>query len=125
MTVDQVVFLVGGTGSRLGALTAETPKPVLPVGGRPFLDYLLDEASRYGFARCLLLCGYRADSIQKAYDGRSIRGMRVETAIEVEPAGTGRRPRPLRRPSGRAVLSGQRRLPVRLQLAGADAGRAR
>ncbi len=89
MTVDQVVFLVGGTGSRLGALTAETPKPVLPVGGRPFLDYLLDEASRYGFTRCLLLCGYRADSIQAAYDGRSARGMRIETAIEAEPAGTG------------------------------------
>jgi D-glycero-D-manno-heptose 1,7-bisphosphate phosphatase len=87
--VDQVVFLVGGTGSRLGALTAETPKPVLPVGGRPFLDYLLDEASRYGFSRCLLLCGYRADNIQKAYQGRSVRGMQVETAIEAEPAGTG------------------------------------
>jgi D-glycero-D-manno-heptose 1,7-bisphosphate phosphatase len=88
-TVDQVVFLVGGTGSRLGVLTAETPKPVLPVGGRPFLDYLLDEASRYGFSRCLLLCGYRADSIQQAYEGRSVRGMRVATAIEAEPAGTG------------------------------------
>ena len=88
MTVDQVVFLVGGTGSRLGTLTAETPKPVLPVGGRPFLDYLLDEASRYGFSRCLLLCGYRAQSIEKAYQGRSVRGMRVETAIEAEPAGT-------------------------------------
>ena len=87
--VDQVVFLVGGTGSRLGGLTAETPKPVLPVGGRPFLDYLLDEASRYGFSRCLLLCGYRADNIQQAYDGRSVRGMRVTTAIEPEPAGTG------------------------------------
>jgi D,D-heptose 1,7-bisphosphate phosphatase len=89
MTVGQVVFLVGGTGSRLGTLTAETPKPVLSVGGRPFLDYLLDEASRYGFARCLLLCGYRAQSIEKAYRGRTVRGMQVETAIEAEPAGTG------------------------------------
>ena len=31
MIVDQVVFLVGGTGTRLGTLTVETPKPVLPV----------------------------------------------------------------------------------------------
>ena len=89
MTINQVVFLVGGTGSRLGALTAETPKPVLPVGGRPFLDYLLDEASRYGFSRCLMLCGYRAESIQKAYEGRTVRGMRIETVVEAEPAGTG------------------------------------
>jgi D-glycero-D-manno-heptose 1,7-bisphosphate phosphatase len=89
MTIDQVVFLVGGTGSRLGTLTADTPKPVLPVGGRPFLDYLLDEASRYGFSRCLLLCGYRAESIQKAYQGRDVRGMSIETVVEAEPAGTG------------------------------------
>jgi D,D-heptose 1,7-bisphosphate phosphatase len=89
MRINQVVFLVGGAGSRLGRVTAETPKPVLPVGGRPFLDYLLDEASRYGFSRCLLLCGYRAERIQEAYDGRTVHGMRIETAVEVEPAGTG------------------------------------
>jgi len=89
MNIDQVVFLVGGTGSRLGAATADTPKPILPVGGRPFLDYLLDEASSYGFSRCLLLCGYRAERIQKVYEGRVVRGMRVETVIEAEPAGTG------------------------------------
>ncbi|MFI5000701.1 MAG: sugar phosphate nucleotidyltransferase, partial [Reyranellales bacterium] len=88
MKVDQVVFLVGGTGSRLGALTTETPKPILSVGGRPFLDYLLDEASRYGFARALLLCGYRSDDIRSAYEGRLIRGMKVEIAVEPTPAGT-------------------------------------
>ncbi len=88
MTVDQAVFLVGGTGSRLGALTTETPKPILSVGGRPFLDYLLDEASRYGFSRALLLCGYRSDDIRNAYEGRLVRGMKVETAVEPTPAGT-------------------------------------
>src|SRR5205814_335176 len=86
--VQQVVFLVGGTGSRLGDRTAAAPKPMLPVGGRPFLDYLLDEASRYGFARALLLCAYRADDVVRAYDGRTIRGMKVETAVEPVPAGT-------------------------------------
>jgi D,D-heptose 1,7-bisphosphate phosphatase len=88
MKVDQAVFLVGGTGSRLGALTSETPKPILSVGGRPFLDYLLDEASRYGFTRALLLCGYRSDDIRAAYEGRVVRGMKVETAVEPTPAGT-------------------------------------
>jgi D,D-heptose 1,7-bisphosphate phosphatase len=88
MRVDQVVFLVGGTGSRLGALTTETPKPLLLVGGRPFLDYLLDEASRYGFSRALLLCGYKSDAIRRSYEGRLIRGMKVETVTEPTPAGT-------------------------------------
>lgn len=38
---DQVVVLCGGLGSRLGELTRETPKPLLSVGGEPFLFRLL------------------------------------------------------------------------------------
>lgn len=88
VTVEQAVFLVGGLGTRLQGLTGQTAKPMLPVGGRPFLDYLLDEASRYGLKRALLLCGYRAGDMAAAYDGRMVRGMRVETATEPQPAGT-------------------------------------
>src|SRR5262249_23145338 len=57
-------------------------------GGPLFRASLLEGASRYGFSRCLLLCGYRAQSIEKAYQGRTVRGMRIETAIETKPAGT-------------------------------------
>jgi D-glycero-D-manno-heptose 1,7-bisphosphate phosphatase len=88
MTVEQGVFLVGGLGTRLRALTGSAAKPVLEVGGRPFLDHLLDEASRHGLKRALLLCGYRAADLVAAYDGRVIRGMTIETAVESEPAGT-------------------------------------
>ena len=88
MTVEQAVFLVGGLGTRLEGLTERTAKPMLPVGGRRFLDYLLDEASRHGLKRALLLCGFRSGDVVEAYDGRVIRGMQVETAIEPAPAGT-------------------------------------
>ncbi len=88
MTIDQAVFLVGGTGSRLNELTAVKAKPALEVGGRPFLDYLLDEASRHGIRRALLLCGYRAHDLTRAYDGRTLRGMRIEAVVEPSPAGT-------------------------------------
>ena len=82
MNVEQAVFLVGGLGSRLRALTGDTAKPVLDVGGRPFLDHLLDEASRHGIKRALLLCGYRAGDLVPRTRGRSIRGMTIETAVE-------------------------------------------
>src|SRR5262249_8615426 len=88
MTVEQGVFLVGGLGTRLHALTRNAPKPALDVGSRPFLDHLLDEASRHGLKRALLLCGHRAADLVAAYDGRVIRGMTIETAVEREPAGT-------------------------------------
>jgi D-glycero-D-manno-heptose 1,7-bisphosphate phosphatase len=88
MIVEQAVFLVGGLGTRLGALTAGSAKPVLDVGGKPFLDHLLDEASRHGVKRALLLCGYRATDLVDAYQGRTIRDMRIDTVVESEPAGT-------------------------------------
>lgn len=88
VNVEQGVFLVGGLGSRLPRLTGDRAKPVLDVGGRPFLDYLLDEASRHGLKRALLLCGYRAGDLAAAYKGRTIRGMAVDIAVEPAPAGT-------------------------------------
>ena len=67
MTVRQVVCLVGGLGTRLGSLTQHTPKPLLTVGGRPFLDYLVDEANRFGLERLLLLAGHNAHEVVRHY----------------------------------------------------------
>lgn len=39
------ILLCAGYGTRMGALTAETPKPLLPLAGRPVLDYLLEQLS--------------------------------------------------------------------------------
>ncbi len=86
--VRQWVFLVGGMGTRLGAMTADTPKPLLPVGGRPFLEYLLDRAVQGGAGEILLLAGYRADKVLAAYEGRSWQGAAIRCSVEAEPLGT-------------------------------------
>jgi len=88
MTVRQAVCLVGGRGTRLGALTQSTPKPLLTVGGRPFLDYLIGEASRFGLERLLLLAGHNADEVARNYDGRVVGGLSIEVVVETTPAGT-------------------------------------
>lgn len=88
MFLDQAVFLVGGLGTRLGSLTTHNAKPVLDVAGKPFVEHLLGEASRFGFRKALLLCGYRAADLRTAYDGRSFGGLKVDVAVEAEPAGT-------------------------------------
>ncbi|WP_273689722.1 HAD-IIIA family hydrolase [Ketogulonicigenium vulgare] len=85
----QAVILCGGLGTRLGELTASTPKPMLPVAGRPFVEYLILEAARYGFKRVTLLAGRFGEQVQEAYDGRVINGARVDVIIEPEPRGTG------------------------------------
>ena len=85
----QAVILVGGLGTRLGERTKTTPKPMLPVGGRPFLDTLIDEIARYdAFDEILLLAGHKAESIQARYDG-TVRGRaRLAVSLEQAPLGT-------------------------------------
>jgi D,D-heptose 1,7-bisphosphate phosphatase len=85
----QAVILVGGLGTRLGERTKDTPKPMLPVGGRPFLDTLIDELARYDvFDEILLLAGHKAESIQARYNG-VVRGRaRLAVSLEQAPLGT-------------------------------------
>jgi NDP-sugar pyrophosphorylase family protein len=61
--IRQAVILCGGLGTRLGALTAQMPKPLLRVGEIPFLDVLLFELGRHGLRRILLLAGFAADRV--------------------------------------------------------------
>ena len=84
----QAVILVGGLGTRLGERTKTTAKPMLPVGGRPFLDTLIDEIARYdAFDEILLLAGHKAESILARYDG-TVRG-RARLAVSLEPSPLG------------------------------------
>ena len=85
----QALFLVGGKGTRLGALARDMPKPLLAVGDRPFIDYLIEGAGRHGIRHVILLCGYMADTVAARYGGGSAHGCRVDIVVEPVPAGTG------------------------------------
>lgn len=86
----QAVVLVGGLGTRLGERTKTVPKPMLDIGGRPFLDTLLDEVVRYGvFDEILLLAGHKADIVESHYAGAARGRAKVLVSRETEPLGTG------------------------------------
>jgi D-glycero-D-manno-heptose 1,7-bisphosphate phosphatase len=90
--IRQAVILCGGLGTRLGTLTAQTPKPLLPVGENPFLDVLLFELGRHGLRRILLLAGFAADRIREYANTTSLKtrlGLQIEVLVEPERAGTG------------------------------------
>ena len=90
--IDQAVILCGGRGTRLGALTAELPKPLLPIDDAAFLDLLLFELGRHGIRRILLLGGFAAARIAEYAAATPIKArfdLTVEIAVEPEPAGTG------------------------------------
>lgn len=87
--LSQALILCGGLGTRLGNLTSSTPKPMLAIAGRPFLDHLIQETARYGISDIVLLAGRFGEQIAAAYDGRVISNARVNVVIEQVPLGTG------------------------------------
>ena len=89
MRVTQAVILVGGRGIRLGRITKTVPKPMLPVGGRPFLDYQLCFLRDSGIAEVILCVGYLAEVVEARYGLAQTFGLRVIFSREPSPAGTG------------------------------------
>ena len=86
--MKQAVFLVGGLGTRLGELAATMPKPLLDINGRPFLEYLLWNVSRFGFKKVLFLCGFRGEQIKRHFDTGEPFGVTIKYAFEDTLAGT-------------------------------------
>src|SRR5208337_1047352 len=92
VTIRQCAILVGGLGTRLGSLTAATPKPMLPIGDRPFLAWLMREFVRFGVDEFLLLTGYLSAQVEARVQALADRlpcRARIVIAEEPQRAGTG------------------------------------
>ena len=83
----KVAVLCGGLGTRLGALAAGLPKAMVPVGGRPYLEHVLESFAP--FKDFVLLTGYRSDVIEEHFGDGSRFGLRIEYSRELAPIGTG------------------------------------
>jgi NDP-sugar pyrophosphorylase family protein len=73
----QVVILAGGLGTRLGPLTADLPKPLVPVNGKPFLAHVFALLKQYGLTRSLVLHGYQGHKLEDAFGNGSQLGVEV------------------------------------------------
>lgn len=91
-TVTQAAILAGGLGSRLGQLTASTPKPLLQCGDRPFLAWLLRELCRFGIEEVVILTGHLGDEVEAKLPSIAAdlpKPLRIICSREDRPAGTG------------------------------------
>lgn len=80
----KAIVLAGGEGTRLRPLTWTTPKPLLPIVNRPFLEHQLSWLAGHGVTEVVLSLGYRSD----AFAGRSFSDLPLQVAAEPEPLGT-------------------------------------
>jgi len=84
----QAIVLAGGYGTRLRARVSDVPKPMAPIAGRPFLEFVLDRVQRAGCRHVVLATGYLHEVIE-AHFGNQYRGMSLQYSVETQPLGTG------------------------------------
>ncbi|MEO8246778.1 MAG: nucleotidyltransferase family protein [Chloroflexota bacterium] len=85
----QTLILAGGLGTRLGSLASDTPKPMLEVAGRPFLELQLRYLASQGIRDVVLCTGHRAERVRDHFGDGATLGLSIAYAIEDRPLGTG------------------------------------
>jgi D-glycero-alpha-D-manno-heptose 1-phosphate guanylyltransferase len=88
MISREAVVLAGGFGTRLRSEVSDVPKPMAPISGRPFLEYLLSKLESQGINHVVLSVGYRYESIIGHF-GRRWRSLSIDYFVEEHPLGTG------------------------------------
>ena len=89
MKVENIVILVGGRGSRLGSLTLKTPKPLIKINRKPFLDHLICKLIKYNFKNIFLLCSYKKKIFFDKYHNKYFHNSRIICIDEGKQKGTG------------------------------------
>jgi NDP-sugar pyrophosphorylase family protein len=84
----KAMVLCAGHGTRLGDLTRETPKPMLRLGERPMLEYILCHLKRHGFDEIGLNLHFMPEAIRDYFDDGSRWGLRIEYSPEPQLLGT-------------------------------------
>lgn len=89
--ITQCAMLVGGKGTRLGALAQDIPKPFLPCPNRPFLLWQMSVLARHGITDFVLLAGHKAHKVEAAIPvlQRDLPGVRIRVSVEHHLCGTG------------------------------------
>ena len=83
------VVLVGGFGTRLRPLTNTIPKPLLPLGQRTILEWLMVHLALGGVTDAVLALGFKPEPFLRAYPDAMCAGVRLTYAIEDSPLDTG------------------------------------
>lgn len=77
MKIKQAVILAGGQGTRLRPLTLTTPKPLIKIHGKPFLEYIIEELKKNGITEVVLLTGYLHEKIEKYFGNGKKFGLKI------------------------------------------------
>ena len=88
--IDKAVILAAGRGTRMRELTADLPKPMIEVRGKPVLQHIVEGLRDAGIRDCLIVVGYRADAVRDFFGDGSRYKLVVQYKTQTVQDGTGR-----------------------------------
>jgi NDP-sugar pyrophosphorylase family protein len=90
MKIEKAVVLAAGRGTRMRELTADLPKPMIEVRGKPVLQHIVEGLRDSGIRKFLIVVGYRADAVQNFFGDGSRYNIEIQYATQIVQDGTGR-----------------------------------
>ena len=84
----KVVIIAGGQGTRIASVNSEIPKAMIPICGKPIIEYEVDMAKRQGFTDFIFIIGYLGDQIEAYFGDGSRFGVHIDYFRETQPLGT-------------------------------------
>lgn len=85
----QAVIMAGGRGTRLRPLTEDLPKPMLPLGGRPVMEHIIEQLRNTGIRQVNITTHYQAEKITDHFGNGAAFGVDINYVREDSPLGTG------------------------------------
>jgi dTDP-glucose pyrophosphorylase len=90
LPLTKAVILAAGRGTRMGDLTDQLPKPMVKVGARPVLDYIVEGLRGAGISDLLIVVGYRREVIQDYFQDGAAFGLQIQYVEQIIQDGTGK-----------------------------------
>jgi NDP-sugar pyrophosphorylase family protein len=82
------VILAGGFGTRIKHLLGDLPKPMAPVHGKPFLEWVVRWLAKQNIRRAVLSTGHLSEVIEKHFQSQPVAGVTISCVPETTPLGT-------------------------------------
>ena len=84
----KIVIIAGGQGTRIASINSEIPKAMIPINGKPILEYQVELAKRYGYNEFIFITGYLGDHISNYFGDGKKWNANIEYYHETKPLGT-------------------------------------
>ncbi|HBK68857.1 MAG TPA: nucleotidyltransferase, partial [Firmicutes bacterium] len=84
----KAIVMAGGKGTRLRPLTCKLPKPMVPIAGRPMMEYIIELLKRYNFTEIGVTLFYLPEIISNYFGDGKDYGVSLQYFIEETPLGT-------------------------------------